>query len=368
MHPGRLATLQGYLAEDPHNAALLGDACDEAIASGEHAVADGLLATARQMQFDDIAWDARRARLAIARHAWDDALAQLAVLRERSGPHPAIDHDIGYVSLRQDEYARCREAIAPWLVREDVAAEVQSALQVLWLRATHQLGDLAAVAERTAQWQQSQRLAPAAAGVASLAALDLGDFASTRQLADIALQAGAVTPEALVARACVALNDGDHRAATGWLRQALALHPEDGRTWSALGMASLQAREPAAARTQFARATQLMPLHVGTWHGLGWSCLLLQDRSGALAAFQQALALDRNFSENHGAVGLVLLLSGRGEEAEHHLARAERLGGGNLTGRYARALQSGQLKDAAAVRELAERLLQRPGLFTRVPR
>ena len=368
MNPGRLAMLGRYLAEDPHNPALLADACDEAIAVGEHAVADELLATARRLQLRDAAWDARSLRLALARHAWGEALARIESLRARSGPHPALDHDLGYVYLRQGDFARCREAVEPWLAKQDLADGVRSALQVLWLRASHHLGELDAAMERVTQWRQSDRLAPAAAGVASLAALDRGDFESTRHLADIALQAGAVTPEALVSRACVALEEDDNGAAAEWLRQALALHPEDGRTWSALGMASLQARDPAAARTQFARATQLMPQHIGTWHGLGWACLLLQDRPGALAAFQQALALDRNFGESHGAVGLVLLLSGRGDEAEHHLARAERLGGGNLTGRYARALQSGQLKGAAAVRELAERLLQRPDLFTRMRR
>jgi Flp pilus assembly protein TadD len=371
MDTSRLATLQRYLREDPTNAALLADACDEAIAAGEHAIADALLARAGQLRLDELAWGARRARLALARHAWDEALVQLAALRQRSGPHPALAHDVAFVHLRQGRHEDSRAAVEPWLNDADLDgldAELRAALQVVWLRASHHLGALHEAHARALQWQGAGRLAPAAAGVTSLVELDLGDFARARLLAEAALAAGATTPEALVTRGCIALAEGDNAAAMGALRRAMELHPEDGRTWSALGMASLQAREPALARTQFARASQLMPAHVGTWHGLGWSCLLLQDRAGALAAFQQALALDRNFAESHAAVGLVLLLSQRLDEAEHHLVRGEKLDAGNATGRYARALQSGQLNDANAVRAFAERLLQRPGLFAQEPR
>lgn len=362
----RLATLQRYLREDPHNVSLLGEACDEAIAQGDHGAAQDCLATARRLQLDDLAWPARQLRLAMARLDWEDALAQLARLRERAGPQPALAHDAACVRWRQHRHEEARDELAPWLAEDRLRTldpEVRAALQALWLRVSHHQGLLEELRTRALQWQQGGCLEPVAAGVASLAAVDLGEFATAKFLGDVALAAQAITPEALVARACVALGDGETHAATAWLKQALDLQPEEGRTWSALGMASLQAQEPAAARTQFARASQLLPQHIGTWHGLGWACLLLQDRAGALAAFQQALALDRSFAESHAAVGTVLLLSGRAEEAEEHLERAERLPGGNLTGRYARALQSGELKDAQAVRALAERLLQRPGLF-----
>ncbi|HEX2547972.1 MAG TPA: tetratricopeptide repeat protein [Ramlibacter sp.] len=362
MNRGRLAILQGFLSEDRDNAALLADTCDEAIAAGEHAAADRLLAHSLVLALDDVAWTARRVRLALARHAWDEALARLQQLRQRSGEHPALAHDVAYVHFRRGAFAECQQAIEPWLVPDALALQdeaVRTALQVLWLRAAHHQGALVPARDRASSWSEHACLSPAAAGVAALVALDLADFAAAKILADTALRAGALTTEALVARACAALAEGETAAAQAWLGQALQLHPDDGRTWSALGMASLQARDPAAARTQFARATHVMPTHIGTWHGLGWSCLLLQDRVGALAAFEQALALDRTFSESQAAVGLVLMMSGRADEAEHHLARAERLGGGNVTGRYARALQSGQLKDADAVRELAERLLQR---------
>jgi Flp pilus assembly protein TadD len=233
------------------------------------------------------------------------------------------------------------------------------------LRASHQEGLLEEAWKWVAESAAAGDLQAPAAGVASLIAVDLGFFAEAKQMALADIEAGAAGREALVARATVALAEGDTATARDCLRPALAVHADDGRTWSTLGMASLQARDLVAARSQFARASQLMPGHVGTWHGLGWSCLLLQDRPGALSAFQQALRLDETFAESHGAVGLVLALGGRMEEAEHHLARADRLDRRNLTSRYARALVRGQVQDLQALRQLAEKLLDRPGLFGR---
>jgi Flp pilus assembly protein TadD len=280
-----------------------------------------------------------------------------------AGEHPAIAHDIAFVRFSQGDFAGCRTALAPWL-QQPLERETSSALQVLWLRASHHLGLLADAAKWAEEQAAHGRLEAAAAAVASLIAVDLGDFVRARQLAAQAMEGGSPLPEALLARAAVAIAERDPASAHALLRQALELNPDEGRTWSALGMASLQAQDLPEARVQFARATTLMPLHIGTWHGLGWTCLLLQDLPAALAAFQQALALDPNFAESHGAVGLALSLAGRQQEAEPCLARADRLDRGNVTGRFGRALAQGKLQDRAALQELAARLLDnRPGVF-----
>jgi Flp pilus assembly protein TadD len=147
------------------------------------------------------------------------------------------------------------------------------------------------------------------------------------------------------------------------LRRALQCNPEDGRTWSALGFASLRDGRFAAAQEELARAVRTMPDHVGTWHALGWARLLQGDAAGARSAFEQALALDRNFAETHGALGLVLAASGARQQALHHLDLADRLDRANVTGRYARAVLAGEAGNPAALRELARRLLDREGLF-----
>src|SRR5690606_25684499 len=124
------------------------------------------------------------------------------------------------------------------------------------------------------------RLQPQAQGVASLVALDLDLFEPARALADAALAAGAVQVEALVARASVALADEETARAEQLLQQALVCNRDDGRTWSALGLCSLQANDLPLAQTRLERALRTLSSHVGTWHALGWARLLQQDIAG----------------------------------------------------------------------------------------
>jgi Flp pilus assembly protein TadD len=197
--------------------------------------------------------------------------------------------------------------------------------------------------------------------VASLVNLDLGEFARAKAQAKTALAQNPAAPEALVARATVALVQHEPAAAVRWLTRALHADPQDARTWATLALAHLQAEEPALARAQFSHVTRLLPAHVRVWLGLGWACVLLRDRVGALPAFRQGLALDGEQAEGHACVGLVLQLTGRAAEAEQSLARAEQIDPGNPTARHARALQGGQREDASVLRGLAGRLLQPPG-------
>lgn len=362
----RLAQLERYLAEDPVNSALLADVFDEAIAAGRFDRATTHLQAAQEQGLENPGWISRAARLAIATGAWTHALEHLDRLHAKAGDHPAISHDVAFVRLRTGDFAACRSELEPWLRNAEprgVDLHTLGPLQVLWLRATHHMGQL----EEATDWAKEQlaqgTLHPAAAGVAALIAIDLGEFVLARQLLQPTIDTGSSVAEGLLARASIAIAERDHDAAVTVLRQALELNPEEGRTWATLGMANLQARDFAQARVQFARATALMPGHVGTWHGLGWTCLLLHDLPAALSAFQQALAMDPAFGESHGAVGLTLLLAGRRDEAEPHLERADRLDRHNVTSRYARALLAGRAQDRAALRDLAARLLDRPGVF-----
>lgn len=359
----RAHRLAGYVQQDPANAALLADACDAALAAGLHGLAEQHMAAAAALRLDPTHWMLRRAHMCIAQRRLDDAATLLEAMQGDPGAGAAIAHDLAHVRLLQGKPQDCRDLLEPWLhERAPGGPDALEVLQVLWLRATHHL-HLLDEAWRWAQQQLAQgRLQPAAQGVASLVALDSGRFDDACMLSDHALAERPMQVEALVARASVALADHDTHRAAQLLDQALACNPDDGRTWSALGLCSLQAHDLAAAQQRFERAVRTLPGHVGTWHGLGWSRLLQQDVAGALAAFRQALALDRNFAESHGAVGLALALLGEAADAEQHLEVARRLDPANVTGRYARAVLAGETSDLARMLALADRLLDRPGL------
>lgn len=365
----RLARLDRYLQEDPANAQLLADAFETALAGGQHDRALEYIASADRHALDPAQWTFRRARLCIAGRQLGQAAELLEQLRASAGDQPVLAHDLGYVRLLQGDPAGCRDVLRPWLRAPgaaDAAARgdgIDGALQVLWLRATHRLGELEEAWGFARELEAAGRLQPAARGVASLVAVDRGDFQAARAWSGRALAEGGDQPEALVASATVALALGDPHAAGGLLQRALARHPEDGRTWSALGFASLQARDLPTAQGHLERAVRLLPEHVGTWHALGWARLLQGDCAAALQAFQQALSLDRNFAETHGALGLVLALQGEQAQARRHLELADRLDRDNVTGRYARALLAGDATSAAQLDALARHLLDRPGFF-----
>lgn len=362
----RLQRLAGYLEQDPQNVVLLADACDAAIACGEHERADAYIDQAERLGLDPAQWLFRRARVAIARRDLPQAAEVLERIRDIVGEHPVIAHDLAYVHLLQGDHEACRALIEPWVAPERAAslpAEQLQALQLLWLRAMHRLHLL----EEAMAWTRAQRTAgilqPAAAGAASLVALDVEDFAAARSLADAALSADPTQVEALVARGSVALAAGDNAQAMDLLQRALQRNPEDGRVWSALGMGSLQAQDLPMAQAQLERAVLHMPGHIGTWHALGWARLLQGNRAGALQAFREALELDRNFAESHGAVGLLLVLQGDAQAGQHHLDVADRLDPRNVTARYARALLAGEAGDPQAIEQLVRTLLDRPGFF-----
>lgn len=365
----RLGRLQHYLQEDPGNPVLLAECFDLALSCGERQRAEAILLAASEQGFDEPEWEFRRAQLCTSRRDLVGAATSLENLLSRGATQPAVVHDLAYVRLLQRDFAGCRALLAPWMehaspdASQKLPADVEEAVQVLWLRAMHHLQHL----EEAMAWARRQHeggaLHAAAKGVASLVALDLGDFGTARSFADAALYAGSYLPEAMVARGYVALAEGDMALARRLLERSIERNPQDGRAWSALGFLTLQLRELPLAQRQLERAVQLMPDHVGTWHALGWAALLQGSHAAALAAFRSALALDRNFAESHGAVALGFVLTGEGDKAQHHLDLADRLDPRNLTARYVRALVAGEISDAASLRKLAVRLLDRPGFF-----
>ncbi|MCG2594963.1 hypothetical protein LZ009_19465 [Ramlibacter sp. XY19] len=355
----RLARLEGYLAEDPQNPVLLAEACDVAIEAGLHARARQHIEAGQRSAPAPVPWLWRHARLAIAQRAFDAAAASLDQLQSLVGPDAAVTHDRAYVHFLQQDFAACRALLAPW-VAGAATHEHRDALHALWLRATHAAG----LVQEAWDWVIARRpeLGPAAQGVASLLAVDVGDFAAAKALADGAL-AGGTSHEALVARASVALAQKDGAGANRWLAQAMQRNPEDGRTWMLLGLVSLLEGEFRNARSQLERALTWMPTHIGTWHALGWTHLVQRDLPEARKAMEQALALDANFAESHGALGLVLALQGERPSAERHLAIARKLDPHNVSGRYAQALMHGEVADLERLQVLIRKLMDRPGLF-----
>ncbi|SEK92771.1 TPR repeat-containing protein [Roseateles sp. YR242] len=364
----RLDQLEGFLRDDPHNAALLTDAFEVALQAGAWARAETHL---RQGLTVSAAvpwpWRLRESQWLMAQGRRDEARALLISLQDHPAApealRPVVAHDLALIALRDGTPEPGLLVLAPW-VGNDPQRPVDAPLQMMWLRLMHHAGRMAdAMAWSQARWQAGQLAAPAA-GIAALIAVDVTDLPAALQWAEHALKVHGGPGEAMVARASVGLTRGEAALARALLERALQSNPMDGRVVSALGFADLLERRLDAARATLSRAVQLIPAHVGTWHALGWTCLLQNDLEAAKAAFERAIELDRNFGESHGGLAVVLAVRNERDAAADAIRRAAGLDRNNLSGRYAQALLDGEASDIRSLQPLAQRLLgDRPAPF-----
>lgn len=357
----RLTRLEQYLREDPNNLTLLEEAFDAAFSAGEWQRARFHLRHAQALGVSGPIVEFRESRIDMAMRHWADARARLEAMQMApdlsAEAKEAIEHDIAYTVFREGDFAAARDRLAPRMLSELAAAS--PALQVLWLRTLHQAGEIKQAIEWARARAVNGALAPDAMGVASLAALDLGDMTTTQAWAAAALQENGQQLEALVAAGSVALARRDAAQARELLRRALSVHAEDGRAWSALGFAELLDLQLEAALFAFHQAVRFLPAHLGTWNGLGWTHVVRRDMDAAVQAFGQAVALDRNFGESHGGLAVAYAFLGQRELAEGEIARARGLDGNGLATQYASAILAGEVSDVESIQRLATQLLAR---------
>lgn len=338
----RLLRLAAYLAQDPANPGLLAEACEEAMACGRHEQAAAYIASGERLAPGAAEWRFRLAQWSIATGNLARARGLLEELRASARGDAVLVHDLAYVRFLQGDAAAACELLQPvlddWPPQPALPPELTGRLQALWLRACHERGALDSAWAWTCEAQAAGRLAPVAAGVASLVALDLDELAAARSLADLALHSDPRQPEALVARGSLALAARSPDEARGFLQQALACKPQDGRTLLAWGFACLLARDFPAARDALEGAVQAMPSHAPSWVALGWTRLLLGDTAGALAALQSAVRLDPADPQAHGALALAHAVSGDAEGAAREAAQGEAIDASDALCKLARAL------------------------------
>jgi tetratricopeptide (TPR) repeat protein len=376
----RLDRLEAYLKTDPGNPQLLAEAFDLSLQCRQWDRAAFHLRHGQALQADALSWRLKEGDLLLAQELYPQARAALQVLRHVDPAPPefaaVVLHNLAYIEFRQGRYAECVSELAEYMENSTGAASAvpgadaadaslpEQLLQQLWLRSLHRTTGL----ERACNWvrkaEASKRLDAGAAAIASLIAIDAGDMASAQRWAGMALQhaqsqksPGFLPAEVFVTQSTLALGARKADDAIAWADQALQLNHSDGRAWSGRAFAFLLKSDLKQARQDFARALQGMPGHIGTWHGQGWAQLLDHDLEAAQASFSTALEMDRNFAESHGGMAVVLALKQQTHEARQHAERAIGLDKNNLSGRYAQALLNGEVKDEAAVRKLAQRLL-----------
>jgi tetratricopeptide (TPR) repeat protein len=364
----KLDQLEDYLRHDSDNLPLLIDAFESALRCAAWSRAAIHLQRGQTLMPDDLGWSLREGDFWLAQSQYEQARKTL----EQLLAHPKLPselsdvvvHNLAYIDFQNADYAVCVSRLSPRLEALQSAGgavnPVDPVLQVLWLRALHRVGDLRRAIVWAEALTEAGHMPPQVAGVASLIALDAGEIKLSQQWSAVAIENGSEQDkpiEALVAQASLALAARDAARAQALATAALQLNPRDGRAFSARAFASLMAGQLDLALKDFAKALAHMPGHIGTWQGQAWTQLLLSDLVGAQTSFKQALALDQNFSESHGGLAVALALSNDPQLARVHMEFALRLDRTNVSGRFAQAILSGEVKEAEAFKRLAERLL-----------
>ena len=346
--------LQEYVRQDPENWNLRADLFDAALAGGDFETARAQAETALATRPEDAAWRNRRANLLLATRQYPQAQAALEELVAEGHDHPVVRHNLAFALFAQGQLEAACAILAPLLSRSDDDA---GSAWVLWLRCQHRLYRLEEAIEAFAAEAPRRRLPPDAFGVASLMAFDEGRLEEARVWSEQALRGRPDQLEALVTRGSFALAEQDAKGALAAFEVALRVNGTDGRTWSGVAFARMLQADLAAADAAFQKAVASMPGHVGTWIGFGWCQFLAKRPQEARASFEEALRLDRNFGESHGALAVALARLGDVQRARGEVEIALRLDPQSLSARYAEAVLNGQADDPAAFLRMARRVL-----------
>lgn len=334
----RLERLLGFLATDPANERLRTDVFETALAAGAFDEAQRQVVWALTRDPVDFAWRHRLVLLDMARGEWDEARVLLQGLKNEGQSGPAIEYNLAYVDFAQGRLAQAEPRMRQ-LAQDELDAVPQS-LTVL-LTCQHLRGAPQEAVQTFRSFASRVEAAPSF-GVASLAAVDAEDGDAAQAWSQQALMRDPRQPEALVAKATLLLVGGNPLGALELLAPALERLPNDGRTLSTAALARLLCGHLAPARALFARSAAAAPEHVESWLGLGWCAFLLGDMKAAREAFMQALSLQAERADIHGALAAIAASEGRVDEAEAAIRRASELDPSGRAANAARAILAGK--------------------------
>lgn len=348
----QLERTEGYLGSDPENRDLLARAIDQALEAGVATRAEQHAQAALRVFPADPYFQYRYAHTLLAQSKYAEAAEIFQTLLFE---HAEINIA---VSL-----ATCMQALRQFQGVVDVLTAFKEDPQIsaqglaLFMRACHHIGDLE---QGIATFRLHEERMTNEAGVLSVASLmffDQGDVAEATRLSDAALALGVRPTDALLTSATLALGYSDTEKAIAQFNEVLARNPEEGRSWSGLGMASMLNQDLKSASEQLEKAVKYLPNHIGTVHTLGWCKIMAGEIPAAQALFQKALDMDRNFGESHGGMAVVQALKGEREAAEGSIERALRLDPAGMAARYAQMVLNGDTADPERFKALAMRVM-----------
>lgn len=347
----RLQRLLAYLEQDPGNLLLLQDAVECAMQSGQWQLAAQLLDRVLQHSPRD---RLARYQQAVALHhtcQHQHSLALTQALMNEDTPGPEALRFLHACNLchvgRQAEAEPLLSALQP-------AADQFPGLAVFHVRALHAAGKL----DQAMDAAHALGDHPVAQGMLSLIYLDADNLPKARELARAALASQSDNADALLAEASVCLAMEDAGQALPHFERVAHSHPQHGRAWLGIGLARMQQQDFPGALCALEKTVRLMPGHLGSWNALAWLQLLQGDLDAAEHSIGAAMAIDRNFSETHGTLAVLMAARQHWDIARREADLAVRLQHDCFSGRFAQALLLQQRGRGQAASKLVLGLLQ----------
>lgn len=255
-----------------------------------------------------------------------------------------LEQDTGNLLLRKDAIREACGARQWEIARQLIEVGLQAHpaecadLRVLHARCLQHLRNIdAAIAECTAILATAPDDAEGN-GLLALLLHDQGMNEHAGQYAERALKSDVRQLDAQLTVASIEYLRGEYATARYSYEALLQIHPGCGRAWLGLALIDLLYLNLDAARRHIDLACTHMPEHIGSWHVLAWLALMRNDFAGARAAFERALAIDRNFGETYGGLAIVAVLQDRQANAQANIKRALRLDRSSMSARYAELL------------------------------
>lgn len=346
----RFELLSDYLTSDPENLTLIGDAVDAALAEERHDAALDLIDRYGALAPLPPQMVHAAGLVAMNQSRWEDAARLFGALLDGGQDQPALRFNAAWALAMS---GRMAEALA---LLDDATVMALPQAAALWVNLMHDQEQFDAAAERAPLLLQQHPGARALNAAISTLAMDVGDLALARQAA---ADAGD-HPEAMTTRALLALDAGDaEEAVDAMFSGAIERNPGLPRAWIGRGLNRL-ANHPHAAAQDMDRGAELFGDHLGSWIAAGWAHLLAGRGGEAQDRFERALALDNRFAEAQGSLAVLAVLAGKVEEGERQARIALRLDPACASGALAMILLASGRGDDAKAKAILERALQQP--------
>lgn len=296
----------------------------------------------------------RLASVMLSQNRFPEAEQALRALIDGGDSDASLIHNLGlalYSQKRWDEARKCfAEAIDQGLVTPDAFAYLA--------RTLNHLGMMTEAIEAGARWTELANDNKSRSYL-SLLYMDNNDAENSSRLAREVLAQDPEDVDANVVAGMASAGKQDIGPARVHFETALRQDGENGRAWLGLSIVQLYQQQHAQAVESLGHASRVFPDNPGILVTLGWAKLTANDAAGAEEVFEQALRLNRTFSESHGGLASALALQGKCERAEQEIKLARRLDPNGFGAEFAETTILAIKGQTKAATDLFDRMLQR---------